>query len=164
MRASKSFSQSNSSQKLPFFAVLMHALYGYPRYFKFKQKYQQYGPCFQSVFPFLMTIFPRIFLLENWLSTFFKNNIYSEKNPANKYMLNKRHRARLELFSKLARKQNDFTDFVRKSLLLTLNTFGTLRYTYFFFYKLLRSGLSPESCLYFQGFRSSKLLNGCLVV
>ena len=24
--------------------------------------------------------------------------------------------------------------------------------------------LSPESCLYFQGFRDSKLLNGCLVV
>ena len=29
--------------------------------------------------------FPRI--LENWLSTFFKNNFYSEKNSANKYML-----------------------------------------------------------------------------
>ena len=29
------------------------------------------------------------------------------------------------------------------------------------FYKQLGSGLS---CLYFQGFRGSKLLNGCLVV
>ena len=32
------------------------------------------------------------------------------------------------------------------------------------FYKQLRSGLSPESCLHFQGFRSSKLHNGCLAV
>ena len=32
------------------------------------------------------------------------------------------------------------------------------------FYKQLGSGLSPESCLYFQGFRGSKLLNGCLVL
>ena len=30
---SKSLSLSNSSQKLPFFAVLMYALYGHPRYF-----------------------------------------------------------------------------------------------------------------------------------
>ena len=33
-----------------------------------------------------------------------------------------------------------------------------------FFYKQLGSGLSPQSCLYFQGFWVSKLLNGCLVV
>ena len=52
--ASKSFSLSNSSQKLPFLAVLIYALYGHPRYFKFKQKYQQYGPCFQTIFPFLV--------------------------------------------------------------------------------------------------------------
>ena len=32
------------------------------------------------------------------------------------------------------------------------------------FYKQLGSGLSTQSCLYFQGFRGSKLLNGCLVV
>ena len=32
------------------------------------------------------------------------------------------------------------------------------------FYKQLESGLSTQSCLYFQGFRGSKLLNGCLVV
>ena len=31
---SKSFLLSNSSKKLPFFAVLMYALYGHPRYFK----------------------------------------------------------------------------------------------------------------------------------
>ena len=31
--------------------------------------------------------YPRIFLVENWLSTFFKNNIYSEKNSTSKYML-----------------------------------------------------------------------------
>ena len=45
--ASKSFSLSNSSQKSPFFAVLMYTLYGHHRYFKFKRKYQRYGPCFQ---------------------------------------------------------------------------------------------------------------------
>ena len=39
------------------FSVLMYALYGHPRYFKFKRKYQQYGPCFQTIFPFLMTMF-----------------------------------------------------------------------------------------------------------
>ena len=33
----------------------MYALYGHPRYFKFKEKYQQYGPCFQTIIPFLMT-------------------------------------------------------------------------------------------------------------
>ena len=44
---------------------------------------------------------PRIFLAENWLFDFFKNNIYSEKNSANKYIfnVNKRHtRANRELF------------------------------------------------------------------
>ena len=53
---SKSFLLSSSKQKSPFFAVLMYALYGHPRYFKFKEKYQQYGPCFQAIFPFLMTM------------------------------------------------------------------------------------------------------------
>ena len=33
-----------------------------------------------------------------------------------------------------------------------------------FLYKKLGPGLSSESYLYFQGFRRSKLLNGCLVV
>ena len=33
----------------------MYALYSHPRRFKFKRKYQQYGPCFQTIFPFLMT-------------------------------------------------------------------------------------------------------------
>ena len=28
----------------------------------------------------------------------------------------------------------------------------------------LGSGLSPQNCLYFQGFWGSKLFNGCLVV
>ena len=53
---SESLSLSNSSQKSPFFAVLMYTLYGHPRYLKFKWKYQQYGPCFQTIFPFLMTM------------------------------------------------------------------------------------------------------------
>ena len=34
----------------------MYTLYGHFRYFKFMQKYQQYGPCFQTIFPFLMTM------------------------------------------------------------------------------------------------------------
>ena len=41
---------------------------------------------------------------------------------------------------------------------------ANLRIAFSFFYKQLMSGFSPESCWYFQGFRSSKLLNGCLVV
>ena len=36
--------------------------------------------------------------------------------------------------------------------------------TFTLFYKRLESGLSPQSCLYFQGFWGSKLLNDCLVV
>ena len=47
---------SSSYQKSPFFSVLMYDLYGHPRYFKFKRKYQQYGPCFQTIFSFLMTM------------------------------------------------------------------------------------------------------------
>ena len=47
-----------------FFAVLMYALYGHPRYFKFKQKYQQSGPCFQTIFPFLMTMIKETLLHE----------------------------------------------------------------------------------------------------
>ena len=38
------------------------------------------------------------------------------------------------------------------------------KYVTLFFYKQLGSCLGPQSCLYFQGFRDSKLLNGCLVV
>ena len=34
----------------------MYPLYSQPRYFKFKRKYQQYGPCFQTLFPFVMTM------------------------------------------------------------------------------------------------------------
>ena len=32
------------------------------------------------------------------------------------------------------------------------------------FYRLQGLGLSPQRCLYFQGFWDSKLFNGCLVV
>ena len=38
---------------------------------------------------------------------------------------------------------------------------GVLKYTFF---KQLRSGFHPQSCLYFQRFWGSKLLSGCLVV
>ena len=33
-----------------------------------------------------------------------------------------------------------------------------------FFYKQLKSGRSPQSCLYFQDFQGSKLLNGCVLL
>ena len=32
------------------------------------------------------------------------------------------------------------------------------------FYKQIESGQIPQSCLYFQDFQSSKLLNGCLYI
>ena len=38
----------------------MYALHGHPRYFKFKRKYQQYGPCFQTIFRFLW-LCPEVF-------------------------------------------------------------------------------------------------------
>ena len=38
------------------------------------------------------------------------------------------------------------------------------RITSTLFYKQLVLGLTPQSCLYFQGFQGSKLLNGGLVV
>ena len=41
-----------------------------------------------------------------------------------------------------------------------LTCIRNLRYIFF---KQLGSGLSPQSCLYFQGFRGSKLLNGFFV-
>ena len=47
---------SHNSRKWPFFAVLKYSLYGYLRNFKFKLENPQYGPCFQSIFPFLMTM------------------------------------------------------------------------------------------------------------
>ena len=53
--------------------------------------------------------FPGIFLVKNWSSIFFKNNTWSEKNLANKYMLkvNKRHTGTIcEVFSKLTSKKN----------------------------------------------------------
>ena len=34
--------------KATIFAVLMHSLYGQPKYFKFKPKYQQIGPVFSD--------------------------------------------------------------------------------------------------------------------
>ena len=54
--ASKVFVLRSSLQKLPFFTVLMNALHGHPRYFKFKQKYQQYGPCLETIVSFLMNM------------------------------------------------------------------------------------------------------------
>ena len=73
--ASKPFSLSNFPQKPLFFAIFMYPLYGHPRYFKFKQKYQQYGPCFQTMFPFLMTALVHQFFFLNLLFTWEQKNI-----------------------------------------------------------------------------------------
>ena len=54
--ASKPSPQRKSSLQAPIFAVLMYFLYGLPRNFKFKQKYQQYDLYFQIIFLFLMTM------------------------------------------------------------------------------------------------------------
>ena len=61
------------------------------------------------------------FFGRNWLSIFFKNNTYFEKNTLNKYMLkiNKRHtKTRCELLSKLTSKRNIRT--------MSLTSFGYL--------------------------------------
>ena len=49
-----------------FLAVLMYSLYHHPRNFNFKQKYQQYGLCFQAIFPFFMTM---VFLILGYAIT-----------------------------------------------------------------------------------------------
>ena len=41
----------------------MYSLYDHTRNFKLKEKYQQYGPCFQDVFPFQMTMHKYIIYL-----------------------------------------------------------------------------------------------------
>ena len=43
-------------------------------------------------------------------------------------------------------------------------TFSHFCYKLIFIYKQPWTGLSSQSCLYFQGFLDSKLLNDCLVV
>ena len=56
----KTASKSSSVRKLlmdaAIFAVLMYSLYSHPRNVKFKGKYQQYDPCFQTIFLLLMTM------------------------------------------------------------------------------------------------------------
>ena len=47
---------------------------------------------------------------------------------------------------------------------LLLLLFVTLHYTFGTTLTFFGSGLSPQSCLYSQGFRGSELLNGCVVV
>ena len=46
----------------------------------------------------------------------------------------------------------------------TIRNIWFIGYTYFLFNKQLGLALRPQSCLYFKGFRCSKLLNGCLLV
>ena len=71
-------------------------------------------------------------------------------------------------FSSVSKRWEDYIcrNFICSSFgtrrIATYDTLSVSEYT--FYYKQLRSRLSPHSCLYFQGFRDSKLLNGCLVV
>ena len=53
------FHQEIPGWKHPFFGVLMYSLYGHPN-FDLEQKCQQYGPFFQTIFPFLMSIIQHI--------------------------------------------------------------------------------------------------------
>ena len=55
-------------------------------------------------------------------------------------------------------------DLTHQLEVLSFSKFCFLLLKYSFFHKQQGSGLSPQSWLYFQGFWSSKLLNGCLVV
>ena len=75
--------------------------------------------------------FPRIFLVKNWSSIFFKNNTWSEKNSAKKIHAQSQQKTywnnmwSVFKVSKQEKHQNDVADTVRMSLLLTLNTFHT---------------------------------------
>ena len=65
------------------FKIEVRNMNGHPRYFKFKRKYQQYGPCFQTIFPFFMTVLTchfhilKVFLKSSqnqWISDDFGGN------------------------------------------------------------------------------------------
>ena len=53
--------------------------------------------------------------------------------------------------------------FIKNKSLLHKFSCITSRNTCSFFHKQHGSGLSPKSCLCFQGFQDSKLFNGCLM-
>ena len=55
----------------------MYALYGHPIHFKFKQKYQEYGPSFQAIFPFLMTMITSTHKAEMTDITYFAKSKFS---------------------------------------------------------------------------------------
>ena len=64
-----------------------------------------------------------------------------------------------KLFCKRIAKENYLQCHEKLSLNLVL-----IINVYPFFDKQLGSDLSPQNCLYFQGFRGLKLFNGCFVV
>ena len=53
---------------------------------------------------------------------------------------------------------------IQYSKILQILEFFSFFFDYTFFCEQLESGLSPQSCLYFQGFRGSMLLNGSFIV
>ena len=59
----------------------MYFLYGHPKNFKFKQKSQQYGPCFQTISPFLMTM---ILLSITRMLNYVKNQITTKLGMLNR--------------------------------------------------------------------------------
>ena len=50
----KNFRENIPDKVLGTWFWLMYFLHNHPRKFKFKQKYEKYGPCFQTIFPFFM--------------------------------------------------------------------------------------------------------------
>ena len=74
--ASKSFLLSNSQQKSSFFAVLMYALYGHPRHYKFKQKINRVAHISRLSFRFLWLCLNTLNTYPGWIHT----NISSEMN------------------------------------------------------------------------------------
>ena len=64
--------------KSPFFAVSTYALYGHPKNFNFMRKYQQYGPCFQTIFHFLMTMV-RLMAKQSLLGTLRKRGVIARE-------------------------------------------------------------------------------------
>ena len=68
-----------SSLKEAISPVFVYSLYGYPRNVTFEWKCQQYVPCFQAIFPFLMTVEKRSYRKSYIFSDWFDLQQFSEK-------------------------------------------------------------------------------------
>ena len=91
-KASKSFSLGNFSQYSPYFAVSMCALYDHPIYLMLKRKYQQYGLCFQTIFPLLLAVLKKYLTFTTYYSFPQKHNLKTTyRNKHNKKQLKISH-------------------------------------------------------------------------